>query len=578
MRRLILLCIFAILIAAGALFPARKAPRPPNVLIVTLDTVRPDSIGRDKGTPAVEAFLDEATLFAGARTTVPLTVPAHVSLFSGLYPAKSGVHDNVTPCGAAGHERSFSLIAEQLQQRGYRTAAFVSNPVLAPSTGVDAGFDLYACPEPGDPEYELGHCIPAESRVRYALHWIHAAPPDRPWMAWVHLYDAHGPYQAWKGDARRAGTSPEDSDRERYAGELRRVDAALELLLRKVDKETIVVLVSDHGEGLGEHGEVTHGWLCFASCIDTFLAVRGPGLEAGGVDSGARSIVDIACTLRDWCGLPRTSDDGRPLTGPPHEVVVSESIRAWRVHNLGQCFASFDGRHTLIESGRRLVLYDRKEDPSELRPADPRQHPAFERLDRALHRLRSAQRHPESDQPMLETTSPYSTLRRPGAGYLSSADNAKLKDPAEHLETMDRMLVASELLGLGDQTRNRAILERVVELTRTLAPELPESAQPYELRAKAQAGIASMSGESRYWLDATNSMIRAVELGYSSWEVLSNALELAVRSKSADRIARVIDLTLSRGPRVPPDLLQRCRDAAANLPGRSGRLMMDRID
>lgn len=578
MRRLLLFCILAILVAAGALLFAGRTPRPPNVLIITLDTVRADAIGPGQGTPAIEAFLQQATRFNGARTTMPLTLPAHVSMFSGLLPATHGVHDNSTPCGSPGSGRDYPLLAEQLRERGYRTAAFIASRVMAEQTGIDAGFDLFSCPEENDAALGEREYLPAEIRVGRALNWIWSAPAETPWMAWVHLYDAHAPYERWNGDSQREGTPANPAVRERYAAEVRRMDAAVDDLLAAAGPETIVVLVSDHGEGLGEHGESWHGLLCYASCVDIFLAVRGPGLEPGAVDEGPRSIMDVATTLRDWCGVPRSHDEGRPLGGEPHAVVTTETLRAWRVHNLGQCFAAFDGRHTLIESGSSLVLHDRSGDPFEERAIDPSGHFVYERLDRAIQHMRSAERLPPgAEPPILETVGPYHALRRRTVQYLTSSENAKLDDPQVHIALLEELEALHVDIHCSVCSRDVPALKRALARAQQLSVKLPQSPVPYEMQATSASGLAAFTGQAGYWQVAASAAIREIELGHDSWGILGEALEYAIRSGSPDRVARVVELALSRDSRFPPELLKRCRKAAEDLPGRPGRVLRARL-
>ena len=138
-------------LAAGAVLfsnrpqePSREDTRP-DVLVITIDTLRVDAVGPGRHTPALNAFLAGATHFPDARTVTPLTLPSHLSLFTGLLPARHGVHANVSE--ALPKDRRFSLLAEEFKQAGYTTAAFVAAPVIGRSTGIDAGFEIFESPE-----------------------------------------------------------------------------------------------------------------------------------------------------------------------------------------------------------------------------------------------------------------------------------------------------------------------------------------------------------------------------------------------------------------------------------------------
>lgn len=381
MQRLILLTL---ILGAGAGYLAfgARAPRA-NVLLVTIDTLRPDAVGAEHGTPAIIAFLETATCFSRTRTVAPLTLPSHVSMFTGLLPAAHGIHDNVT--APLPRERPFPLLAEQFRDAGYETAAFVSCGVLGSGTGIAAGFDVFDCPESYD--QRAGQSTPGEERIQAAIRYMEGAR-GRPWFVWVHLFDPHAPYLPYPGGARRPATREGDPPYALYLGGVRRADAAFEKLIA-VAGDAVTILASDHGESFGEHDETSHGPLCYGSTADALLAVRGPGFEPGVVDAGLRSVADIAPTFRRICRLPAVPADGRDLRGPPHETLVSESLFTNRIHGWGQCFGVTDGDFTLVESGPRLELFDRRADPHEAHPL-PLSHPAYEKLDRALERFRSA--------------------------------------------------------------------------------------------------------------------------------------------------------------------------------------------
>jgi len=538
----------ALALAWLLVFPSGPAPAPlPDVLLVTIDTMRPDAVGPGKDTPALDAFLASATLFRNARTVVPLTLPALVSLFSGLLPAVHGVHDNASVLHPT--RRDFTMLAEELRGAGYATAAFTPVSVTGPHASIHAGFELYDAQFGGASGLPY---MPAERRIAAPIEWMRARDRKRPWFCWVHLFDPHDPYTPFPGDVRRPGTRAGDSPAALYHGEVRRVDAAVERLLEAAGPAPIVVIASDHGEGLGEHGEPKHGWLCYGATADVFLAVRAPALAKGAVDEGPRSLCDVAPTLRAWCGLPPKPSHGVPLFGPPRPVVVTESIHLWRAHGFGQCFAAFDGRFSLVESGPRVELFDRARDRSEKEPLDPAGHEAYERLDRAIDELRRlGAKGPEAEfAPSVAT--PYGSATRPVSNLLPRDENARLADPASRiafLETLEALVARSQAAARA--RRPGALLALVPEWERLVAEETTSPAPAYHL-AELQRALAVATGAREWHRRSAAAAREAVRRGY----LASSAVELlcAESRASGDVDACREALELATHPRVLPDM------------------------
>jgi hypothetical protein len=545
------------LIAAGC---SRAAPRRPNVLIVTIDTLRPDAIG--EGTPAIRGFLAEATRFRATRTVAPLTLPSHTSMFTGLFPKSDGIHDNVTEPIPPRGNRPFPFLAEQFKDKGYATAAFVSRAVLAPATGVGAGFDLYDCPGSDLDWMDEGGYIPGDERVRAAAAWIEGASrKGSPWFAWVHLFDPHAPYHAFEGDARRAPTRDSDPVAVRYAGEVRRTDAAFEKLLQEVPRDTIIFLVSDHGEGLFEHGEPTHGPFCYSTTLDVLLAVRAPGFRPGAEDKGLRSVADVAPTIRRLCGLPAVEGEGRDLGGPPHETLVSESLMAWGLHGWGQCFAATDGRYTLVEAGESLDLFDRAKDPKETVPL-PLSDPAYERLDRALEAFRASKWGGPGggEGEMLASVAPYGELRRPETGYLSRHQNAQLPNPRRYLKTWSALQDVRRLFQICTARHDPMPLEGALKTLDDLARDC-DSPQIDHYRACLEGAIADLKGEKARYRDAALAELAAIGKGYEQRDAIAPAIHYCVAASDPDALRALVQLLRRSGKRLDAET-QHALDAA----------------
>ncbi len=559
LRRALLLLPFlavsAVLIlwrVPGAIEPPQEETRP-SILIVTIDTLRADAAGRDRGTPAIAAFLQQAASYPRARTPLPLTVPALLSLFSGLLPARHGVHDNAAVLLPG--QRDFPLLAEELRDAGYDTAAFTPIGVTGRHTSLDAGFVEFDGYEGGA---GAAPYLQAEERVKAPLAWLAGRKGNRPYLCWVHFYDPHSPYLPYPGDDLRAGTTAGASARDLYFGEVRRTDAAFERLLAAVGEEVVVVLASDHGEGLGEHGEREHGYFAYSSTLDILLAVRAPGLPAGSEEFAPRTLCDVAPTLRELCALPPRESHGSSLLGPPVPVAVSECIFLWRAHGWGQCLTAFDGRISLVEAGPRVELFDRHSDPGETDPLAAAGHPAYAALDRALDALRllGARGRDREFVPRMET--PYAIAGRPVSNLLARPENARLVDPTSRAHLLERLdLISARAQAALLRRDSQALIGVVVELEE-VAAHAPESPAPIYLIAEAQRTLGDLLSSREWRRSAARSARDAVERGYLVSPPVQLALE-ASRASGDIEECRLSFLLLAR-PGLVPDL--GCLEAA----------------
>jgi len=323
-----------------------------NVLLITIDTLRGDRLRRGF-TPNIDALADAGLRFDNARATVPLTLPSHTTIMTGTLPAVHGVHDN-----GVVYKPGPSTIARVLRGRGYRTGGFVGAYVLHRVFGLGDGFETYDDRVHRNPR--LGAQLEAERRggevVDAALEWLAKTP--QPFFLWVHLYDPHAPYDPPAEFRTKAGGHA-------YDGEVAYADAQVGRIvssLRDRGLTSIVALAGDHGEGLGEHGEQSHGMLAYDSTLRVPLIIVAPGHR--GVITRHVSLADLAATLVAGAGGPgpdsmRTHD----LLEPDREAVYSETeyplVAGW--HPLT---ALADNRWKLILSSE-TELYDLSVDPGE---------------------------------------------------------------------------------------------------------------------------------------------------------------------------------------------------------------------
>jgi choline-sulfatase len=335
-----------------------------NVLIVTLDTTRADVLAAYGGTkvetPALDRLAREGVVFEQANSTVPLTLPAHCSLFTGLFPPHHGVRDNADAALADRHV----TLAEALRGHGIRTSAFVASAVVDARRGLAQGFDTYSDGQPANPDARLRR--PANVVVDEALRWI-PRQDGSPFFTWVHLYDAHAPYRLPEPYRTMYDDVP-------YLGAIAFMDAQLGRLLNALDERhladhTLVVVAADHGESLGDHGEDSHGIFVYQSTIAVPLIVRAPGLPRRRVSDVVR-LVDVMPTVLDALGVVRPPMDGTSLmsvmTGQVGRLdldAYSESLYPRRF-GWGVLHALRAGRFKLV-SAPQPELYDLEKDPAE---------------------------------------------------------------------------------------------------------------------------------------------------------------------------------------------------------------------
>jgi arylsulfatase A-like enzyme/Flp pilus assembly protein TadD len=353
----------------------RAAPRFPaergafsgcNLLWVTLDTTRADYLGcygsTSAATPNLDALARRGVLLSEAVTPVPLTLPAHCSMFTGLYPHRHGVRLNALQRLGGGHE----TLAEILAQRGYATGAVLGAYVLDSRFGLDQGFDTYLddfdrvpAREHFDPEAK------ANQVTDRAVAWLRGNA-GRQFFLWAHYFDPHIPYEPPPPYADRYRANP-------YAGEIAFMDAELGRLLRALGdlghmQDTLIVVAGDHGEGLSQQLEVAHGYLLFNSTLHVpVIMACGDRLGRGIQVPGLVSLTDLLPTVLALLGLDAPADiDGADLTAPPelHRTVYAETLYGLAEHGWSPLFAIFRDRQKYIYGPHRL-LFDLARDPLE---------------------------------------------------------------------------------------------------------------------------------------------------------------------------------------------------------------------
>ena len=313
-----------------------KPRGPRNLLLVSLDTVRADRLGSyhyaAAQTPRIDGLAASGLRFEQATTVVPLTLPAHSSLMTGTFPGWHGVRDN----GGFYLGDDQLTLAEILRDKGFRTGGFVGSFVLDRRWGIAQGFDRYFDDFDLDrfPSAAAMDMIqrPGSDVVDRALEWLQAEP-NRPFFAWVHLYDAHTPYEAPEPFQSRFPRTRDGA----YDAEIANVDAQVGRLLDALRADgrlddTLVIVVADHGEMLGEHGELTHGFFIYEAATRIPLIVSGPGVPAAVIADQVR-IVDVMPTALSLLGDPGA--DGGAGHEPDAARPWPAARTSWRIPKAG---------------------------------------------------------------------------------------------------------------------------------------------------------------------------------------------------------------------------------------------------
>lgn len=509
-----------------------EAP-PPSVVLITLDTVRADRLGcygyAPAETPNLDALAQESIVFEAARAPVPLTLPSHASIHTGRTPSAHGVHDNLA-FHLPGEEET---LAEILQTRGYRTGAVVGAFVLDSRFGLDQGFDHYddvmSARRPGAAPGTSER--PAAAVTRPALTWLEENAAD-PFFLWVHYYDPHAPYSPPEPFATRHAGSP-------YDGEIAAVDAAIgEIMarLRALDlyDRTLVIITADHGEGLGEHGEATHGYFIYESTLRVPLLVKLPHAREGLRSTRPAGLVDVLPTILGALGIPAppglqgedlsVHPEGLPTAAEPRRL-YAESLTATKFGAAPLRGLTW-GRWKYILT-TRPELYDLEVDARETRDlaaVEGKQAAGLNRqLERTLSDDSALRAGGSSVAPDAETRARLESLGYLAGGSVSEglAVDPSLPDPKDLIDVHAGFQRVMELSGTGRFDEARAICGQL----RTDHPTIRDLvllAGDIELQAGAPREATALY---RQFLDLTASSATATDpdLAHARYN-LGNAL------------------------------------------------------
>jgi choline-sulfatase len=468
-------------VAAGALIVAVAAVglvwrfgvfgRPPAgpIVFVSIDTLRADHLPaygyRQVRTPGIDALAADGVVFERAYAHAPQTLPSHASILSGLLPFETGVRDNV----GFTIKSDVRLLPQMLKERGYATGGVVSSFVLRAETGIDRGFDFFdgRMPEAA-PDQPIGEIERrGDQSLKIAEQWLAAQTSPRLFL-FFHIYEPHKPYAP---PARFAEYAP-------YDGEIAAADEIVGRLFDTLKARgwydgATIVLFSDHGEGLGDHGEQEHGLFLYDATIRVPLIVKLPGKRRAGTRITAPvQEIDLVPTVLDWVGMQKPAElRGRSLvpvlegreSDPGTAAIYSEALYGRYHYGWSELYALTHPRYRFIKAPRP-ELYDLERDPGETHNLAADQPETAASMQTALDRLMSGAAVSKPD------TVPAETLRKLQAlGYLGTQASVKpetagelLPDPKDQVAVLEKHRQAVQFAAERNYDESIALLRDIL--------------------------------------------------------------------------------------------------------------------
>jgi arylsulfatase A-like enzyme/Tfp pilus assembly protein PilF len=444
-----------------------SGPHAPSVgsevlLLVTIDTLRPDRLGCGGDARARTPFLDRlarrGTQMACTIAPAPLTLPSHATILSGLLPPEHGARDN----GAFRVPDDVPLVSEAFRTAGWSTAAFVAAVPVAARFGLDRGFDVYGDSSPED-ESRLRTDVeasfverPADRVNQAALEWLDSRDSGSPLFLWIHYFDPHAPYRPPAPLSRLEGGDA-------YRGEITFTDRELGRLGRRLDArfaERRTCVTADHGESLGEHGEETHGIFVYEATTRVPWILSGSGAPAGRVSLRPASLTEVASALRAWRGL---GDDSLTelLDREPGSALFAESMFPELRHGWASLRALRTAEWKVIRAPEPEI-YDLRSDPGERSNlwGDEAVRAQVDPLVTELEDPRWTGRAPASALPDAETEAALRALGYVGASRTSATEDgaAERPDPKTRIRIEGLLSRGASALEAGELRAARSVV------------------------------------------------------------------------------------------------------------------------
>lgn len=544
---------------SGGDVPAgRAAAEPVPLILITLDTTRPDHLepygAEDAETPVLQSLARRGVVFERAYATTPVTLPSHASIFTGLAPPSHGVRNN----GIHYLGQDATTLAEVLRSAGYRTAAFVSAAVLERRYGLDQGFEVY------DDDLAAGRKAPrlvaerpAGATVTAAASWLDGVGGE-PFFLWVHLFDPHALYAPPEPFAERFSGRP-------YDGEIAYADAEIGRLLSHPrlagGDDALVMVIADHGESLGEHGEASHGMLAYDATLHVPWIVRLPRAQRGSDPRPLRlahevSQVDLLPTALDLLGLgeetakltvagrsqaPAIRTAGRELGG--ERALYAETWVPYYAYGWARLRALRRGGWKLI-GAPDPELYHTAEDPEETRDRAASEAGRASRLAAELGAVGEG-----TEATAAEPLSAETRARLRSLGYLAAEASAPRRasrpDPKSMIEVHRAIERAEDALYRRDFGHAASQLRAVL--------------------GKDSENLAALSDLARA-LAETGEVAEAVELGRRAVELAPDSAErhlalalLLARAGEDEAALAAVESSLALDSRSPDARLEQVR-------------------
>jgi arylsulfatase A-like enzyme/cytochrome c-type biogenesis protein CcmH/NrfG len=585
MRRLPLLALAAALaLSAGCRHGARSGgevgtfPKAP-VILISIDTLRSDHLPaygyRGVETPALDAFRHDAILFERAYSHTPLTLPSHLSMLTGRLPTDHGVRDNVGYKYDGGKLPNLPAV---LRGAGYATGGAVSAYVLRPDTGMNYGFDLYDAGIPVHFNDSLGLSQrPGGETAAAALAWERTVK-DRPFFLFLHLYEPHTPYAPPEPFASRYAGRP-------YDGEIATADSIVgrvldELKSQGVYDRAVILLLSDHGEGLGDHGEQEHGIFLYREALQVPMMLKLPGGRLGGSRvARPAQIVDVFPTLLSLVGVPLPSGvqeaagpyPGRSLLdlrapGPPRDLYAETFYP--RLHfGWSELTSLIRDRFHYIQAPAP-ELYDLAADPGEKSSVLAGERRAYAALRQSLQGMERPLQAPGEVDP--ETARKLAALGY-ASGAASTSKGEALPDPKSRIGTLRDFDLAMGLFAQGRYADAVPAFRRLVAASPKMADawenlgvaleklgRRDEALEAYEHAMDASGGasfVAVATGSLLLQMGRLDEARAHAELGLKGSPAMANSLlaQIALARDRPDEAEQAARAALaSPGSRIAP--------------------------
>jgi arylsulfatase A-like enzyme/Flp pilus assembly protein TadD len=473
--------------AAAVTRPHAASPAPVNLLLITIDTLRPDHLGcygdHQMHTPNIDSLAAAGIRFEHAYTPVPITLPSHTVIMTGTYPMYNGMHD------FSGNRLNPQqpTLASILKTQGYATGAVLGSAVLDHRFGLNQGFDFYYdhfdFNRLEDANLDLMK-RPGNQVVDQALQWL-AANDRKPFFLWVHLYDPHTPYEP-----------PPPFDREYqgrpYDGEIAFTDVQVGRLLRFLKEKqlygrTLIVLTGDHGESLGEHGEKNHGFFIYDTTLRIPFIVKLPaGEHHEATVAEAFSTVDLLPTVLNVLKVSPPADAqeasvlpeilGKPRPAAPPAPLYSESFLPLLHFDWSDLRGIQVGKYHFIDVPKP-ELYDISADPGELHNLYA-QKPAIaqelkSQLDAMEKRYTAGAQQAQSmplDPVLMERLKSLGYAAFSGGHPTKSGDNRQLPDPKDRIAMFELVSEAVDASQHGRYEDSTAKLTEALKTEETCVP------------------------------------------------------------------------------------------------------------